>query len=116
MDETQDKEQEHLRQKLVLETRWLMTLEETERVEYVRGVINGLAQSFRKISSYEGNIPEKVAIINAFLQELDEKAPTLIPPITYAIKDEYQDVFRTFLNQMVLGVTPRIKNLKSQGL
>lgn len=106
MDEVKDKEQEKLRQKLVSETRWLLTLEEAERIEYVRAIIDGLAKSIKKISTYEGSIPEKVALINAFLQELDEKAPTLIPPITYAIKPEYQEIFKTFLNQMVLGSTP----------
>ena len=106
MDETQDKEQERLRLKLVAETQQLMSMPEPDRTEYVRGVINSLAEGVKKISAYQGSIPEKIAVINAFLQELDDKAPQLIPSITYAIKPEFQDVIRTFLNQMVLGATP----------
>jgi len=89
---------------LVAETRLLLSMPEDKRREYVIGVINGLADAVKAISHHEGSIAEKLGMVNAFLNELDEKAAVLIPPLTYAVKREYQDAFRSFLTSLIRAV------------
>ena len=101
MDETQDREQAIFTDKLVAETRWLLALAEPERTQYVRDIINGLSQSISKITTHQGGLTQKLELINAFIQELDTKAHVLIPPITYAVKPEYQEVFKSFINRLI---------------
>lgn len=103
MDENEDRKQENFTEKLVEETRWLLNLPEPKRTEYVRDIINGLSKSIKQISNHQGGMAEKLALVNALIQELDEKASVLIPPITYAVKPEFQEVFRSFINQMIPG-------------
>ena len=103
MDEIEDKEQAIFTENLIEETRWLLNLPEPQRTEYVRDMINGLSKSIKQITNHQGGMAEKLALINGFIQELDEKATVLIPPITYAVKPEFQEVFRSFINQMLPG-------------
>ena len=103
MDEVEDREQAIFTEKLVEETRWLLNLPEPDRTVYIRDVISGLSKTIRQITNHQGGMAEKLALINGFIQELDEKATVLIPPITYAVKPEFQDVFRYFINQMIPG-------------
>jgi len=100
LDEAEDREQEIFTEKLVEETRWLLNLPEPDKTEYVRGIINGLSNSIKQITTHQGSLSEKLALINGFIQELDVKAHILIPPITYAVKPEFQEVFRQFINQL----------------
>ncbi len=101
MDEIEDREQAIFTEKIVEETRWLLNLPEPERTVYIRDIISGLSKTIKQISNHQGGMAEKLALINGFIQELDEKADILIPPITYAIKPEFQEVFRSFINQMI---------------
>jgi len=106
MDTPENKEkttrtQINLRDKqLIEETRWLLSLEPDERTPYVRSVINGISQSLSTIATTEGGLKEKLNMVNAFLTELDEKAPELIPSITYAVKPEFQESFKDFLRSL----------------
>jgi len=106
MDEEEDREQEEeqvaFNERLVAETQWLLGLPEQKRTEYIRGVINGLAQSIQQIAEHQGGIMEKLNLVSQLVEELDENAPRMIPPITYAIKPEFQDVFSDFLRHLML--------------
>ena len=103
MDENENREQAIFTDKLVAETRWLLGLSEPERTQYVRNIINGLSQSINQITTHQGGLTRKLELINAFIQELDTKAHILIPPITYAVKPEYQEVFKSFINRLLPG-------------
>jgi len=106
MDQTNDEEKEtrepiNLRDKqLIKETRWLLSLEPDERTEYVQDIINSISRSLAAISSSEGGLKDKLKMVNDFMIELDEKSPELIPPITYAVKPEFQDAFSGFLRSL----------------
>ena len=101
MDENKNREQAIFTDKLVAETRWLLALTEPDRTQYVRDIINGLSQSISKITTHQGGLTQKLELINAFIQELDTKAHVLIPPITYAVKPEYQEVFKSFMKRLI---------------
>lgn len=89
-------------EKLRNETAWLMDLEEEKRVEYVRETIANLGISIERIIYFEGGFQEKLAVIQQFLAELESSSANLIPPIVYAVKPEFQDVFRDFLKRLVI--------------
>lgn len=103
MDKNKNREQAISTDKLIEETRWLLKLPEAERTVYIRNIINELSKSIQQITAHQGGIAEKLDLINALIQELDEKSHILIPPITYAIKPEYQEVFGSFINQLIPG-------------
>lgn len=106
MDKTKNEEKEtrepvNLRDKQLLEeTRWLLSLEQDERTEYVRGVFSSISNSIAAIATAEGGLKDKLNMVNNFLIELDEKSPELIPPITYAVKPEFQEAFKDFLRAL----------------
>jgi len=105
MDQTENNEETTSQitpkdKQLIEETRWLLDLPPDERTKYVRDTLHGLSQSIKTIATTEGSLKDKLNWVNAFLIELDEKAPELIPPITYAVKPEYQESFKEFLRAL----------------
>ena len=106
MDEEEDREQEEEQvafgERVVAETQWLLGLPEKDRIEYVRGVINGLIKSIQTIAEHQGGIFEKLDLVNQLVKELDENASRMIPPIQYSFKPEFQDVLGDFLRHLMM--------------
>ena len=87
-----------LRSSLVEETRWLNSLSEEQRRAYVNSIIENLIRSVRKIIA-EPNPLEQLKLAQLLLEEARSKAQTLIPPIMYMIKPEFQPTFIKILDE-----------------
>jgi len=81
------------------ETKELMAMSPENRYTYVVNVIESLAQGIKHITEIKKKIPQAKAA-EQFLIELNINAPTLIPPIMYIIKPEYQQIFIRLLQSM----------------
>ena len=81
------------------ETAELMAMTPEKRYGYVKNVIASLAQGIKYIVDIKKKIPQAKAA-EQFLKELNTNAPTLIPPIMYIIKPDYQQVFISLLQSM----------------
>ena len=90
---------ENLEERLAAETRWLMSLAPEARTQYVKGVIESLGDSFKEMFNVKGKIKLAKTADN-FLKELNDKATTLIPPIVYSMKLEFQPIYLRFLEEV----------------
>ncbi len=81
------------------ETKTLMDMMPEKRYNYVVSVIESLAQAIKNIAEIKKKIPQAKAA-EQFLNELNVNASTLIPPIMFMIKSEYQQVFVGLLQSM----------------
>lgn len=81
------------------ETRDLMAMTPEARYKYVVSVIESLGQGIKHITEIPKKIPQARAA-EQFLIELDVNAATLIPPIMYMIKPDYQQIFIRLIQSM----------------
>lgn len=93
MESAKDQEQA-----LITETRWLMSLSPEDRVEYVNNVIQSLADSIKQIATQKSNL-DKLKLAQQLFEEINDKATTLMPPIIYCIKPEFQPTFIRLLKE-----------------
>lgn len=91
---------------VVLETRALMAMREDERFEYVKGVIESLGAAFKEIINQKGRL-NQMKMGQELWNELDEKAPELIPPIIYSIKPEYQQTYIKLMKEIGATIKPK---------
>ena len=87
-----------IEEQLEKETRWLMSLPEKQRTEYVNQVLESIAESIRRIASQPNNM-EKLQMAKALFDELNKKSTTIIPPVIYAIRPEFQHAFIKILKE-----------------
>ena len=81
------------------ETKELMDMLPELRYTYVVNIIESLAKGIKQITEIKKKIPQAKAA-EQFLNELNVNASTLIPPIMFMIKSEYQQVFVRLLQSM----------------
>lgn len=105
---------------LILETRWLMSLKPVDRFNYVNKMINSLADTIKQITQQindvEGIAQLTVAneLIQNFIDDLNEKSTTMIPPIEYAIKQEFRPAFHRFIEDLQKMVNKTDDNVPTQ--
>lgn len=90
---------------LVLETQALMAISEEQRFEYVKGVLESLAAGLMALLKEKTKI-KQAKMAQQLFQELDEKSITLMPPIIYTIKPEFQPVYIKLLQELAETVKP----------
>jgi len=81
------------------ETKELMDMTPENRYTYIVNIIESLAQGIKQIIEIKKKIPQAKAA-EQYLNELNVNASTLIPPIMFMLKPEYQQVFIRLLQSM----------------
>ena len=81
------------------ETKELMDMTPENRYTYIVNIVESLAKGIKQITEIKKKIPQAKAAEQFFI-ELNINAPTLIPPIMYIIKPDYQQVFIRLLQSM----------------
>jgi len=98
---------------LVRETQELMAMPEAERFKYVVGVVEGLSEGLKEILKEKKRITQ-AKLAQQFFKELNDKTTTLMPPIIYTIKAEFQEVYIRVLRE--IGASSEERARKAENL
>jgi len=90
---------EAFKEAITRETQELMALSPEQRFEYVVSIIESIANAIKNILETEGKL-NQAKKAEALLNDLNAKAPVLIPPIMYTIKEEFQPVYVNLIKSM----------------
>ena len=77
----------------------LLEIPEDQRIQYVYGVIESLAESLEKIKNQQGII-QQAALAKQLFQELQQNGPEIIYALLYAVKPEFRPAFYNLLEKV----------------
>lgn len=77
----------------------LIAYSEDQRIEYIKGVIEALAQAIEKITSQKGAL-NQLKMASDFLREWSQHQEELLPALIYTIKPEFRISYYQLLERL----------------
>lgn len=100
-------------QALLQETRWLYSLTPEDRTRYVTETIEFLSKALKQIAKEESQT-EALGKLLKFVDELDEKQTTLLPPIKYLFRPEFLPVVDDLFDDFAAIWTSKMPQIRKK--